>query len=289
MPLRPHRTKVVEPFQWSLPPADAPGRELRTQLPHPEADTGKPPLLFVHGVGHGAWCFDQHWMAAAAAQGWPCYAVSLRGHGASAGAEQLPRATLRDYVHDVLQAITELPAPPVLVGHSMGALIVQRVLERYTAAPAAVLLAPAGDRHGLRIVARLARRRPWQLVRATVGRTLWFDGRLLVSTEVPDEVADAYAARQSPESPLAQYQVVLPRRRWTAACPVLVLGGGADEIVPPVDVIRTARRFGTRAVMFSGLGHDLMLEARWRQPLQTMLDWLERTTVRAAPPRAQPA
>lgn len=284
MPLRPDRTKVIEPVEWSLPPAAAAGRELRTRLPPAEADAGKPPLLFVHGVGHGAWCFDQHWMPAAAEQGWPCYAVSLRGHGTSAGAEQLRRATLRDYVHDVLQAIIELPAPPVVIGHSMGALIVQRVLERYTAAPAAVLVAPAGDRHGLGIVARLARRRPWQLARATVGQTLWFDGRMLVSAEVADEVAGAYAARMSPESPLAQYQVVLPRRRRTAACPVLVLGGGADEIVPPVDVIRTARRFDTRAVMFSGLGHDLMLEARWRQPLQAMLDWLaERTGAAAAP------
>lgn len=286
MPLRPHRTKIVEPVEWSLPPPEAADRELRTRLPEADADTGKPPLLFVHGVSHGAWCFDQHWMPAAAAQGWPCYALSLRGHGASAGAEQLRRATLRHYVHDVLQAIIELPAPPVLVGHSMGALIVQRVLERYTAAPAAVLVSPAGDRHGLGIVARLARRRPWQLARATVGQTLWFDGRALVSAEVADEVAGAYAARMSPESPLAQYQVVLPRRRWTAACPVLVLGGGADQIVPPVDVARTARRFGTRAIMFSGLGHDLMLETRWRQPLQVLLDWLERTTPR---PREEPA
>lgn len=286
MPLRPSRTKVIEPLEWSLPPPEAEGRELRTRLPDHGADTARPPLLLLHGVGHGAWCFDQHWLPAAAAQGWPCYAVSLRGHGASAGAEQLRRATLRHYVHDVLQAITELPAPPVLVGHSMGALIVQRVLERYTAAPAAVLVAPAGDRHGLGIVARLARRRPWQLARATVGRPLWFDGRALVSAEVPWEVAEAYAARQSPESPLAQYQVVLPRRRRTAACPVLVLGGGADAIVPPVDVARTARRFGTRAVMFSGLGHDLMLEARSSQPLQAMLDWLERTI---AEPQTNPA
>ena len=47
---------------------------------------GRPPLLMVHGIAHAAWCYDENWVPAAAAQGWPAYAVSLRGHGGSGGA-----------------------------------------------------------------------------------------------------------------------------------------------------------------------------------------------------------
>jgi pimeloyl-ACP methyl ester carboxylesterase len=36
----------------------------------PAADDGRPPLLFVHGLGHGAWCWE-HWQAAAAEAGYP--------------------------------------------------------------------------------------------------------------------------------------------------------------------------------------------------------------------------
>jgi alpha-beta hydrolase superfamily lysophospholipase len=43
------------------------------------------------------------------------------------------------------------PAPPVLLGRSMGGLVVQGVLERYRAAPAAVLLASAPPGHGLAV------------------------------------------------------------------------------------------------------------------------------------------
>jgi pimeloyl-ACP methyl ester carboxylesterase len=59
----------------------------------------------------------------------------------------------------------------------------------------------------------------------------------------------------------------------------LVLGGGDDPLIPVGDVVATARAYGTQAHVFRGMGHDLMLDARWRQPLDLMLDWLERSAV----------
>jgi hypothetical protein len=41
--------------------------------------------------------------------------------------------------------------------------------------------------------------------------------------------------------------------------------------------VRNARHYGTRAHLFRGMGHDLMLDRRWREPLDLMLDWLEDT------------
>jgi dienelactone hydrolase len=83
----------------------------------PPADDGRPALLLVHGLGHGAWCWE-HWQAAAAEAGYPAYAVSLRGHGTSAG--RLRTALLSHYVDDVVATASALPGPVVLVGHSMG-------------------------------------------------------------------------------------------------------------------------------------------------------------------------
>src|SRR5690242_6388280 len=96
---------------------------------------GRPPLLFVHGLGHGAWCWE-NWLTDAAEAGYPSFAVSLRGHGGSDG--RLRTSRLGHYVDDVIAAAAALPAPPVIVGHSMGGLVVQQVLARY-AARAAVL------------------------------------------------------------------------------------------------------------------------------------------------------
>lgn len=80
-----------------------------------------PPLLFVHGSFHGAWCWEEHFLPHFAAEGYDCYALSLRGHGGSElGDDHPPRAagTLQSHVDDLASFIATLPAPPVLVVHS---------------------------------------------------------------------------------------------------------------------------------------------------------------------------
>lgn len=49
----------------------------------------KTPILFVHGAYVGAWCWAEHFLDWFAARGYPVHAVSLRGHGGSAGRERL--------------------------------------------------------------------------------------------------------------------------------------------------------------------------------------------------------
>jgi pimeloyl-ACP methyl ester carboxylesterase len=273
MPVRADRTKVLEPLEWAFPPAPITDREVISREPDTPVE-GRPPLLFVHGLGHGAWCWDEHWLPEAAAQGWSAHAVSLRGHGNSGGREDLHRWTFRDYAHDVLQAIVDLPAPPILIGHSMGALVVQRVLERYPAAPGAVMVAAAGTPvHGLSTGLRLAARKPGKGLRFVAGRSIRLDADDLFSDRLDRATAERHVALQGPESRLAQYQCALPRRPRAFAGPVLVIGGGDDRLISHAEVMATATHYRTRPHLFRGMGHDLMLDAGWRAPLQRVLDW----------------
>src|SRR5687768_2339328 len=90
----------------------------------PESDSDRPPILFVHGAAHGAWCWE-HWMEMATDAGYPAFAVSLRGHGNSEGS--LIGSSLGSYEDDVIRTAATLPKQPVIVGHSLGGLVVQRV------------------------------------------------------------------------------------------------------------------------------------------------------------------
>ena len=98
----------------------------------------KTPLLFIHGMWHGAWCWDEFFLPFFADAGWHVTALSLRGHAGSEG--KIQGSGIMDYVSDVEQIARTLPTPPVLIGHSMGGFIVQKFLER-NSAPAGVLLA----------------------------------------------------------------------------------------------------------------------------------------------------
>ncbi len=232
----------------------------------------KMPLLFVHGLGHGAWCWE-HWLQAAAAAGHPAYAVSLRGHGGSAGA--LRTARLSDYVDDVVHTAASLPRRAVLVGHSMGGLVVQKALARY-GAHAGVLVAPVPARPALGSLLSIARRHPADAARMMVGGSLPLRREYLFN-QLDAAEAQRLADRCGPESPLAQFQLLLhrPAAQPRGDAPVLVLGTPDDALVPLADVRRTAGHYEAELRTFAGMGHDLMLDADWRAPLTTMLTWLE--------------
>ncbi len=263
---------VLRRRDWTFPPPPVAQRELVSAVPD-EPVAGRPPLLFVHGAAMGDWAWER-WLPMAAEAGWSAHALSLRGHAGSDAPTPLARTPLRYYEHDVLQAITQLPAPPVLIGHSMGGLIVQHVLERYRDAPAGVLVGPAPPGHGTEVFGALLRHDPRALGAALIGREPTPSVAALFGS-APDD-AESIRQRMGSESTLAAMQVLWPRRTRDIRAPLLVIGGGDDRIVPPQAVTRTARAHGTRAHLFRGMGHLLMLEPDAAVPLRFVLDWLDR-------------
>jgi pimeloyl-ACP methyl ester carboxylesterase len=235
----------------------------------PDRVSGKRTLLFVHGLGHGAWAFE-HWLEAAADAGHPAYAVSLRGHGGSAG--HLRTARLAQYVEDVVRTAESLPDKPVLIGHSLGGLVVQKALTRYPA-PAAVLVAPVPAHPAAGSLLALARQHPTDALRIMAGGTLPMRPEYLFAELDPAE-ARRQADRCGAESPIAQFQLLLHRPAADTGVPMLVLATPDDRLVPIADVRRTARRYGAELREYPGMGHDLMLDRRWREPLEAMLAWL---------------
>src|SRR5205814_4810548 len=85
------RTRIVRSREWAFPPPPVRREVLQAA---PEVDEHRPPVLFVPGFGHGAWAFAEHWLERTAERGFPAYAMSLRGHGASGSA---PKPGLRAY------------------------------------------------------------------------------------------------------------------------------------------------------------------------------------------------
>jgi len=266
---------VMRPWDWAVPPTRV-HREVLSAIPGGWHDLPRaqrqPPLLFVHGLAHGAWCFAEHWLPAAAAEGFPAYAVSLRGHGGSGGSRRLGRTLMRDYVHDVLQVIATLPQPPVMVGHSMGALIAQLVADRYQPRGLA-LLTPAPLSGAGPILANLVRDRPVDALQVLAGGTLPLRaGDLFVGLD--RATADRYVDRLGREGPLVQYQLLIPRRIGPVRTPVLVAGVRGDRVVPRWAVLQTARAYRVEPIWFDRIGHDLMLDAGWERPLNVLLDWV---------------
>jgi pimeloyl-ACP methyl ester carboxylesterase len=262
-------TRIVRSTEWAYPPRPV-NREVREALP--VTDEGRPPILFVPGFGHGAWAFAEHWLEHTAARGFPAYAMSLRGHGTSGSA---PRTTLRAYVHDVVQVAAGLPRQAVLVGHGAGARVVAGALARYPAR-AGVLVSPVLG--GLRTAVAVAARNPAATVPALFGGALRPSRGALFSRSLPSSAAREYATRLARASRLAQWQLLGTGRDESPVGnpPVLVVGSPDDRLVPNAALVRAAARFGGAPLPFPGMGHDLMLDVRWAEPLDAILDWLDK-------------
>ena len=130
------------------------------------------PILFVHGAWHGAWCWEKNFLPYFAENGYTSYALSLRGHGDSEVPTHFRWMRIADYVADVAQVVGQLPEEPVMVGHSMGGLVVQKYLEEYTA-PAAVLLASVPVKGVFRTTLRIALRHPLAFMKANLTWSLY--------------------------------------------------------------------------------------------------------------------
>ena len=248
-------------------------------------ESDAPPLLFVHGAGHGAWCWDEHFLDFFAEHGFDSYALSLRGHGESGGRECLRWTSIADYVSDVEQVAAGLPGDPVLVGHSLGGLVVQTYLEGRES-PAAVLLAPPPRNGMLGPAVRTFRDHPWlsmQVLLTGTPRRLFATPELVrkffFSPELGEEQVREYAARMGAESfrALLQLMYTRPDRARIRGASLLVLGGSLDYFIRPPAIRRTAEAYGAECTILPGVAHDMMLDARWRQAAEAMLEWLQRT------------
>jgi pimeloyl-ACP methyl ester carboxylesterase len=226
-------------------------------------------LLFVHGLGYGAWCWED-WMSAAAAAGYESWAVSLRGHGGSAGTAA--RAVLGDYQNDVVRAARSILGPVVLIGHSMGGLVVQRAAAA-TGAAAMILVAPLPPRPAVHTVLAVLRHQPWQVLRFLAGRPLQL-GPAMLHAQPGDPATAGLGKRLTPDSPLVQYQFVLHRPTRVPQLPIMVLAAARDRLVPFVSVRATARRYAAELRKIDGVGHSMMLDAGQAGGWEQIESWL---------------
>jgi pimeloyl-ACP methyl ester carboxylesterase len=249
----------------------------------PPVERGRTPLLFVPGMQHGAWCWDVHFLDYFARHGYPSYAVSLRGHGRSEGRERLRWTRIADYADDVASAVAQLPASPILIGHSMGGFVLQKYLEDHRA-PGAVLLSSPSPAGMLGTALRVARRRPLVFARVSLTFSLLpliatpeLAREAFLSDDLPHDELVSYWERMEDDSYAAFLDMValdLPKPAKVTT-PLLVIGVGRDNMLTAQDAVATARAYNARLETIPDVAHDSMLEVRWQAVADRILGWLK--------------
>lgn len=262
---------------------------LEVHITPPRTDPGsapvsdRPPLVFVHGAFAGAWCWREFFVPYFSNKGYTTVAFSLRGHGESEGRESLDTASLGDYVADLASVLERLERPAVLIGHSMGGMVVQKFLEHGYAA-AMVLMASVGPWGLLESSWHMMLANPGLVqgisLLQTVGASfinpeVFYRG--LFATDVPPDRAERYFKGFQRESQRVILDMTLwdvPRQPPRQPLPTLIMGAAEDAFIPRSMVRRTARYYDADPLIVPGMAHAMMLEETWRHAADPILHWL---------------
>lgn len=244
---------------------------------------GRPPLLLIHGAYCGAWVWERHFIPYFVSKGWHGVALSLRGHGQSGGMTSLDLLGIQDFVDDAEHVAAALSAPPIVIGHSMGGMIAQLLSVRCPIAAMALLVSVPP--HGLASAAQqMWYQKPSLLSQLGVALSLggWSINPALVSDnlfslDTPSWVRARYLSLFQRESSRAAFEIMIPQLLLPPhpIPPTLVLGGHQDPFIPRSEIELTAMFWGTDPVIIPDLPHAMMLDERWHQAADPIVEWLE--------------
>jgi non-heme chloroperoxidase len=260
------------------------------------------PVIFVHGLwlhasSWGPWVdFFQEAGYVPSAPGWPGDGDTVEETRQNPG--RVAGKGIDDVVSHYAEIIRGLPTPPVVIGHSFGGLIAQRLLGQDLAA-AAVAVDPAPIKGVLALpvsalkVASIALRKPANrnlAISLTAEQFRYGFGNAIPeqeSTELYDRWNVPSPGKPLFEAGLANFTPGSPAKVNTGnktRGPLLITAGGKDHTVPAAVSTSTRKQYHkspavTDLIEFPDRGHSLTIDHGWHEVAQSALDWLKERSI----------
>ncbi|MDT3445717.1 alpha/beta hydrolase [Pseudofrankia sp. BMG5.37] len=263
------------------------------------------PVVFVHGL----WMHSSSWDSwidlvdelgySGVAPGWPGDAATTEASRENPG--PLANRGIAEITDHYAAAIRELPQVPIVIGHSFGGLIAQRLLGM-NLARGGVVISPAQFRGNRKLpLAQLQSGFPVLGNPANKKKTVLLTQAQFhkgfanaVSREESDDLWNRYAI-PGPGLPLFQAATANFSSKTEATVdvasergPLLIIAGGKDRTVPAVTSKAAYGQYAknpsvTEYHLFEDRAHSMAIDQGWREVADVAMDFLTRHGLAAAP------
>lgn len=259
--------------------------EITVERYFPDEIKKENPVLFIHGAFHGSWCFH-YFQKYYARLGYDTYAVNWKGHYLSKPDPLFGKRSIIDAVEDCEKTAQKLfKKPPVLVGHSMGALISLIFAERNKAkccilldgAPYRKIFLDAGldkmmTRKGIESNFSISDDYRFTLSDKKAA-DIFFDPLLTGKEET-----ERYLTLVQEESGAILTDVFTGKievNKNKILCPVYVLGKSFSPTGHRLNEMKAKDLSAKDCRVFENMTHDMMLQKDWKAYAEIILDWIE--------------
>ncbi len=262
-------------------------------------------IVFVHGMYMNSLCWE-HWVAHFRAKGYKCIAPDWPGRDHPIEVLRnihpdpaLGKLTLSMVVKHYADIIKTLDEEPIIIGHSMGGLIAQLLLQKGLAAAAiAIDSAPPMGVFSTRwsfLKSNWAHITPFVAQSSPIEMTF---GRFQYTFVNGYSVAEQRAAFERyvvPESRRVPRESLLASIDFTKPhAPLLMIAGSADHIIPAsLNKANRDKYKSTTSVTdfkeFAGRTHFIIGQKNWEEVADYILAWLDGRVYRATQKNVVPS
>ncbi len=245
-------------------------------------DESLPNLVFIHGVYHDSWAFDE-FKNSFLHRGYPCSLVDLRGHKTEPRVKPNSQVGYKEYLADVADTLDEIEGGKVLIGHSLGGLLALSLSERKDVMGNVLISTPlpaAVRNKQLRLVAE----HPINSTRflltgnaASLYHDTRFTDRYFFSKYTSNQAkASAHQRIHRQHEPAQLFRDVMKLKFESSgrALPTLIVLGSEDPTVNSSVGVQLQRLTNGTIVTVPQAGHDIMLEDTSEVAANAILKWL---------------
>jgi pimeloyl-ACP methyl ester carboxylesterase len=251
-------------------------------------DATNNPVLLVHGAGGAGWEW-MYFVPYLAERGkLKTYAPDIRGHDTLSG-ESMLTLSVMDYFEHMADFIVRRIIPvherlPIIIGHSMGGIIAQKLAEQGLARMVILVASvpPSGIdmkvKHHLAPILDILSAGYHNVLSQPFHPSIKLIESLFVEPKKSKDMIELCHKKGLIESPrvireLLGSQISVDKRKIRV--PMLVIGAENDTIIPPEVVLKIGGYYKTVPTILSHLGHMCPLEYGWERVASLCLKWIQ--------------